>query len=220
MKKCNFCGELKENSSDNFYIRSTGKIDTTCKVCCRKKAEARRRAKGVKSMESRRVSKEHKLKLQREANKRYREKNRETINAKNKERRKTSKYRNTLKKWKEKNSDKISEDKKNYYKKNKHKYIEKAAQRRFKTEKTSIAKKFKQDTIAVYKLCEKVNNITGGINFHVDHIIPVNGGDLVCGLHVPWNLQVLLKSYNWKKSNKFDGTNLNESWVEEFLNNE
>ena len=42
--------------------------------------------------------------------------------------------------------------------------------------------------------------IAKGEDVQIDHIIPICS-EIVCGLHVPWNLQVITTAENYKKSN-------------------
>jgi len=118
----------------------------------------------------------------------------------------------TYKNWSEENKEHRAEYMSNYQKENKEKVNalhrkwnktkkgktcnrEKRARRRASKLNATPSWVDKKELKRIYKECPK--------GFEVDHIIPLQN-DIVCGLHVPWNLQYLTPEENYSKANKFE----------------
>lgn len=92
---------------------------------------------------------------------------------------------------------------KKYYAKNKDRYREHDARRRWLKENATLnlTEEQIQQMRNMYWLARDLMTTTGE-PYEVDHIIPLRGKD-ICGLHVPWNLQILPRDLNRSKNNKY-----------------
>ena len=99
------------------------------------------------------------------------------------------------------NRDKCIESAKRYIKEHKAKTLQRLSVRRAKSKMATPAWADKEKIKMVY-LHAQLLNCWDGPRAEVDHIVPLVS-DLVCGLHCEQNLQILWKSENSKKGNRY-----------------
>lgn len=148
---------------------------------------------------------------------RYYKKNKEKVIRKAKENNKKEGYKKKRKEYREKNKVKIYERHKNFRLNNKDKEamygkkyrntekgklsnIKRSNQRRARKLKAHPKWANNDKILEVYELAKELQWLSEE-KLEVDHIIPLQS-DVICGLHVDWNLQILPRSMNRSKGNK------------------
>lgn len=174
-KVCTSCGVEKELSE--FYKQKDCKfgVSSKCKDCL--KAKARDYSKSSAGKDSARKSYQRNKAVHNARTKAYYEKNKAHLSQKNRE-------------WKSSN---------------KHKVLADVTLRKRKVRQATprwLTLGQKKDIENFYWLSKDLQTVSGQ-TYHVDHIVPLKGQN-VCGLHVPWNLQVLPSDINMSKGNKHD----------------
>jgi 5-methylcytosine-specific restriction endonuclease McrA len=135
-----------------------------------------------------------------EAKQRYYERNRETVIARA-QARPLSEKREYQKAWKDRNLTWVRADTKS---------------RRRKHRQASplwLTRAQKAEMRELYKIAITMTKTTGE-QYVVDHIIPLRSEN-VCGLHVPWNLRVITREENLRKSNKLVDTPSGPAYIDD-----
>jgi hypothetical protein len=177
MKICIYCNIQKSYDFFSFHNKSKDGRQDKCKECVKK------------YMKDRYAKTKH---IQLEKQKEYHLKNKDKRNL-------------SCIEYKEKNKEKCNELVKQWKQKNPHKVTSLNALRR--ATKRQATPKWLTD-IDLWMLDEayelaKLRKSKTKVDWHVDHIVPLVS-NIVCGFHVPWNIQVIEARQNLVKHNKFE----------------
>ena len=180
-KTCGKCGESKDELAFFKNARKTDGYHIYCKACDYERKKKYRKLSDQDRLQKKIVAAQKK----KDKAKIYRVENRERCIA-------------STKSWYEKNKEHCKQRDKKYWSINKDKSAAMSSARRAKLKGASLNlnKSFKAEIDGLYLFAK----LFGG---HVDHIVPINN-NIVCGLHVPWNMQVISPNENMSKQNTFD----------------
>ena len=203
-KTCKGCEESKPLSEFYKHKRAQDGRQGKCKSCFAARSS------------SRYESKKEEIKVQQ---KEYRDSNRDAVRAKNNAGYASNKESLAPKRkaWRDQNKGAMKECSRRWYIENKDRAIANAVAFREANPgyATAKARKYQASKLQrtppwadmsaiaeLYAEAKRLEELTG-IQFHVDHIVPLQG-ELVSGLHVPANLQLLPARENLSKSNSFE----------------
>ena len=195
MKQCTKCGETKP--LDRFRQVKNRKQMLTYRSECR---ECEREASRLFEQENREKRLEAKRLFYIENREKETERGR-TFYAENVE-----KERQRQAKWREANREYLREKDKRHAKENPAYFVYKTQKRhtaKLKRTPSWLSEEHWKEIKTEYELAAWCSEVMGE-KYNVDHIVPLQG-KTVCGLHVPWNLQVIPAKDNFKKGNRFNG---------------
>ena len=189
MKTCSKCGETK--SLDQFTKRKQTHdgLHARCQPCSYADRMVRHEREKTARLASYQANRDEKLAKQRA----YQQSNREV-------------YRAASKKWREANPLMMRVCKDIWASKNPHKNAAAATRYYARKRKRSplwLTADHHAEIEKYYAVAAWLSK-NSGVKHAVDHIVPLHGEN-VCGLHVPWNLQVLTLSENSSKGNRHVG---------------
>jgi hypothetical protein len=208
-KECRGCGEAKPSSA---FSLKYGRPRARCKACCAKEnsawaAKNPERHKAIQRKANAKYDKKPDVRLARlERKRRWNHKNREALAAKAREYSKKPEALARVKARRAKNPIPFRQRHKRWAAKNKHAVAAHVAKRRCSKINATprwLSAEDKARIRGVYAEAKKLEAITGE-RHAVDHVVPLISA-IVCGLHVPWNLQAITRSENARKRNRLDG---------------
>lgn len=177
-KRCAKCSVVKTTEENFLWVKT--RYHSWCNEC--RKEEKRKWYQANAESEKAKAKEFHKT---------YYPLNKEKISARTVE-------------WQRSNKEKYSAKSRRWYENNKEKSFANSAKYRASKSMACPAwldEKMMKEIEALYQKAHKISKETG-VAHEVDHIVPLRGG-IVCGLHVPWNLQVITQFENRSKRNNW-----------------